>query len=45
MTAIRQQINKWLTSVPRGAIVGNIAYLVVYNEEAPELSYIITEQI
>lgn len=41
----RYQMRKWLTSVPNGAIVGNEAVLVVYNSEAPELSYIIKEPI
>ena len=45
MTATEYQISKWLTSINRGGIVGNMAVLIVYNSEAPELSYIIKEQI
>lgn len=29
----------------RGGVVGNKAVLFCYNDEAPELSYIITEQL
>lgn len=45
MEATRYQISKWLTSVSNGGFVGNTAVLIVYNSEAPELSYIIKEQI
>jgi len=45
MEATRYQISKWLTSINRGGIVGDWAFLIVYNSEAPELSYIIKEQI
>lgn len=45
MEATRYQTTKWLTSVSRGGLVGNTAVLIVYNSEAPELSYIIKEQI
>lgn len=44
-SADRYQIRKWLSQIPHGGIVGNEAVLVVYNSEAPELSYIIKEQI
>ncbi len=43
--AERYQIRKWLSQVPHGGIIENKAFLIVYNSEAPELSYIIKEQI
>lgn len=44
-SAERHQMRKWLSQVPHGGIIGDEAFLIVYNEEAPELSYIIKEQI
>ena len=41
----RYQMRKWLSQIPHGGIIGNEAYLIVYNSEAPELSYIIKERI
>ncbi len=41
----RYQMRKWLSQVPHGGIVGNKAVLIVYNEKAPELSYLIVEDI
>lgn len=39
----RYQMRKWLSQVPHGGIVGDYAYLIVYNREAPERSYVIRE--
>jgi len=39
----RYQMRKWLSQVPHGGIVGDYAYLIVYNREAPERSYLIRE--
>lgn len=39
----RYQMRKWLSQVPHGGIVGDNAYLIVYNREAPERSYLIRE--
>lgn len=44
-SAERYQMRKWLSQIPHGGIIGNEAYLIVYNSEAPELSYILKEQI
>jgi len=41
----RYQMRKWLSQVPHGAIIDDVAYLVVYNEKQPELSYLIVEVI
>lgn len=41
----RYQMRKWLSQVPHGGIVGDKAVLIVYNEQAPELSYLIVEGI
>lgn len=41
----RYQMRKWLSQVPHGGIVGKKAVLIVYNEKAPELSYLIVEDI
>lgn len=41
----RYQMRKWLSQVPHGGIVGDKAVLIVYNSEAPELSYLIVEDI
>jgi hypothetical protein len=39
-------VNKFFKSLEvRGGLVGNQAVLFCYNEEAPELSYILTEHI
>lgn len=39
----RYQMRRWLSHVPHGCIVNGVAYLVVYNREAPERSYVICE--
>lgn len=39
----RYQMRKWLSQVPHGGIIGDTAYLIVYNREAPERSYVIRE--
>ena len=42
----RQRITDWIYSLrSRGVIHNNVAYLLVYNSKAPEMSYIIKEQI
>lgn len=41
----RYQIRKWLSQVPHGGIVDNMAVLIVYNEKYPELSYLTFEVI
>lgn len=41
----RHQMRKWLSQVPHGGIVGDKAVLIVYNEKAPELSYLLVEGI
>ena len=42
-SAERYQMRKWLSQVPHGGIIGDTAYLIVYNREAPERSYVIRE--
>lgn len=42
----RRHINKFFAGLEvYGGVVGNKAVLFCYNDEAPELSYIITEQL
>lgn len=41
----KHQMRKWLSQVPHGGIVDNKAVLIVYNEKAPEQSYLIVEDI
>jgi hypothetical protein len=42
----RRQINKFFRGLQRnGGIVGSKAVLFIHNEKAPELSYILTEEI
>lgn len=42
----RRLVNRFFNNLQtRGGIVGDQAILFVYNDECPELSYIITEQI
>lgn len=42
----RYLVNKFFSNLEtRGGIVGDKAILFVYNGEAPELSYILTEQL
>lgn len=42
----RRRIQKFFKNLEhRGGVVGNKAVLFCYNDEAPEMSYIITEQI
>jgi hypothetical protein len=41
----RYQMRKWLSQVPHGGMVGNMAVLIVYNEEAPERSEVIVEVV
>lgn len=42
----RRIVNKFFSHLEtRGGIVGDKAILFVYNVEAPELSYILTEQL
>lgn len=42
-SAERYQMRRLLESIPLGGIVGDYAYLIVYNREAPERSYVIRE--
>lgn len=37
------QIRKWLSQVPHGGMVGDLAALIVYNKAHPELSELIVE--
>lgn len=39
------QMRKWLSQVPHGGIVGDLAVLIVYNEEHPSQSEVIVEGI
>jgi hypothetical protein len=39
------QIRKWLSQVPHGGIVGNMAVLICYNEKHPSASLVIVEDI
>ena len=39
----RYQMRKWLSQIPHAAIVDNVAYVIVYNSEAPERSYVVRE--
>jgi hypothetical protein len=39
------QIRKWLSQVPHGGIVGNMAVLICYNEKHPSASIVIVEGI
>lgn len=42
----RLTVNKFFDELEtRGGVVGDKAVLFVYNEQAPELSYILTEQL
>jgi hypothetical protein len=42
----RARVNKFFSNLEvRGGVVGNKAVLFCYNDDAPELSYIITEQL
>lgn len=41
----RYQMRKWLSQVPHGGMVGNMAVLIVYNEKAPEQSEMIVEVV
>lgn len=41
----RYQMRKWLSQVPHGGMVGNMAVLIVYNEKHPEQSLLIVEDI
>ena len=41
--AERYQMRRLLESIPLGGVVGDYAYLIVYNREAPERSYVIRE--
>jgi hypothetical protein len=42
----RYRINKFFKQVEtRGVVVNGKAYLLVYNDKAPEKSYILTEQL
>jgi hypothetical protein len=42
----RRVVNKFFANLTtRGGVVGGKAVLLCYNEKAPELSYIITEQV
>lgn len=39
----RHQMRKWLSQVPHGGIVDDVAVVVCYNEQRPEQSYLIIE--
>lgn len=39
------QIRKWLSQVPHGGIVDNMAVLICYNEKHPSQSLVIVEDI
>lgn len=39
------QMKRWLSQVPHGGIVGNLAVLICYNEEHPEQSEMVVEVI
>lgn len=39
------QIRKWLSQVPHGGIVDNMAVLICYNEKHPSASLVIVEDI
>ena len=39
------QIRKWLSQVPHGGIVGNMAVLICYNEKHPSASFVTVEEI
>ena len=41
--AERYQMRRLLESIPHGGVVNGKAYLIVYNREAPERSYVICE--
>lgn len=41
----RYQIKRWLSQVPHGGIVGNMAVLICYNHKHPEQSLLIVEEI
>lgn len=42
----RRLVNKFFNNLQtRGGVVGDRAILFVYNEDCPELSYILTEQL
>lgn len=48
LASLRRQVNKFFNSLDtRGGILpdGKTAVLFVYNEKAPEKSYILTEQL
>lgn len=41
--AERYQIRKWLSQVPHGGFVGEMAVLICYNKKRPELSELVVE--
>lgn len=41
----RYQIRRWMSQVPHGGIVGNMAVLICYNHKHPEQSLVIVEDI
>lgn len=41
----RYQMRKWLSQIPHGGIVGCKAALILYNNESPERSLLIVEDI
>lgn len=41
----RYQMRKWLSQIPHGGIVGNMAVLICYNRQHPEQSSVIVEGI
>lgn len=45
LTAQGYQIRRLLEAIPHGGIVNGKAYLIVYNRQIPELSYLISEGI
>lgn len=42
-SAERYQMRRLLETIPLGGVIDGCAYLIVYNREAPERSYVIRE--